>query len=238
NGVTYVGVDPNYPPFAEWTPEQIAGLEPDIAREIGRRFGVETQILIMGYDGLYDALYTGEVDFLISGLHVDPIHDEWVHYTQPYFDAGQILVSQADRAFQEMSQLDGKTVAVEMASAGDMEAQRWQRRLHALDILRYVLPDEAMHAVQMGDVDAALVDTVSARLYLAQHSDLVMACRTTRADGYVIAIRKANFRLIKETERALDTMIADGTLEAIIDRWLQAPGDEQTNRSEYAHPEC
>jgi ABC-type amino acid transport substrate-binding protein len=54
----------------------------------------------------------------------------------------------------------------------------------------------------------------------------------------VIAIRKANFRLIKETERALDTMIADGTLEAIIDRWLQAPGDEQTNRSEYAHPEC
>ena len=28
----YVGLDPNYPPFAEWTPDGIVGLEADIAR--------------------------------------------------------------------------------------------------------------------------------------------------------------------------------------------------------------
>ncbi len=90
----WVGLDPNYPPFAEWTPERIEGLEADIAREIGDRMGVKTNILIMGSDSLYDSLYTGDLDMIISLLVVDPtLAEEWVHYTRPYYDAGQVLVS-------------------------------------------------------------------------------------------------------------------------------------------------
>jgi ABC-type amino acid transport substrate-binding protein len=216
----YVGLDPDYPPFTEWTPEQIDGIEADIAREIGARLGVKTQILIMGTDSLYDSLYTGYVDLIISGLHVDPTLKTWVHYTRPYYDAGQILVSRVDSPIGTMRALDGRTVAVEIASQGDLAAQRWQRRLHALDVQRYMLPDDAMAAVQSGRADAALVDTVSARLYLDQHDDLVMADKTTVPDNYVIALRKANFRLIDAVEHALHDMIADGTLDAIINRWL------------------
>jgi ABC-type amino acid transport substrate-binding protein len=216
----YVGLDPDYPPFTEWTPDQIDGIEADIAREIGNRLGVKTQILIMGTDSLYDSLYTGYVDLIISGLHVDPTLKEWVHYTPPYYDAGQILVSRADSPVANMRALDGKTVAVEIASQGDLAALRWQRRLHALDVERYMLPNDAMSAVQTGSADAALVDTVSAHLYLDQHDDLVMAAQTTVPDDYVIALRKANFRLIAAVERALHDMIADGTLDAIINRWL------------------
>jgi ABC-type amino acid transport substrate-binding protein len=216
----YVGIDPSYPPFAEWTPEQIVGLEADLAREIARRLGVQPQILIMGYDGLYDALYTGQVDMVISGLHVDPGRTDWVYYSRPYYDAGQILVSRADAPVQTIHQLDGKTVAVELASAGDLAAQQWQRRLHALHVARFMLPDDAMQAVEAGDADAALVDTVSARLYLKQHDGLAMAARTTVPDGYVIAMRKQNYRLTSAVNRMLADMTADGTLDAIIARWL------------------
>ncbi|MBN1565980.1 MAG: amino acid ABC transporter substrate-binding protein [Anaerolineae bacterium] len=216
----YVGLDPNYPPFTEWTPDQIEGIEADIAREIGNRLGVTTSILIMGYDGLYDSLYTGYVDMIIFGLSADPAYEEWVYYSRPYYDAGQILVSRVAAPVDNIRELDGKTVAVELASAGDIAAQRWVRRLHALDIQRHLLPDEAMHAVQLGEADAALVDTVSARLYLADHDDLRLASKTTVANGYVIAMRKANFRLNAEVDQALADMIADGTLDAIIARWL------------------
>jgi ABC-type amino acid transport substrate-binding protein len=216
----YVGIDPHYEHFAEWTEEQIIGLEADIAREIGRRLGVEPQLLITGYDGLYDSLYIGERDMIISGLRVNPELTDWVYYTRSYFDAGQILVSRADDPSQDMRALDGKTVAVEMVSAGDEEARRWERRLHSLTIARYMLPDEAMQAVQRGEADAALVDTISARLYVREHTDLVMADKTTVSDGYVIAMRKANFRLTAEVEKVLTAMIEDGTLDEIIARWL------------------
>jgi polar amino acid transport system substrate-binding protein len=157
---------------------------------------------------------------LISGLLVDPAYKEWVYYTQPYFDAGQILVSSANAPVQNIRELDGKTVAVEFASAGDLAARRWERRLNHLSILRLTLPDEAMHAVQTGEAGAALVDTASARLYLKDNPDLVMARRTTLAQGYVIALRKGNFRLTRAVDRALADMIADGTLDAIVARWL------------------
>jgi len=220
NGDLYVGLDPSYPPFAEWTPDGIVGLEADIAREIARRINTTAHIQIMGFDGLYSALYTGGVDLVIAGLKVDPSQSSWVHYTQPYFDAGQILVSPSDAPIEEMRQLDGGTVAVEIASAGDIAAQRWSRRLGDLTVERFMLPDEAMRAVQSGAADAALVDTVSARLYVEGQPDLQLAGKTTAADGYVIALRKKDFRLAEEIDRALAGMIADGTLNAIIERWL------------------
>lgn len=216
----YIGLDPSYPPFTRWTPEQIEGIEADLAREFGQRWRVKTSILIMGYDGLYNSLYTGTVDMVISQLRVDPVLTEWVHYTQPYFDAGQILVSRSDAPVQNMNELDGHSVGVELASAGDAAAQRWERRLHSLEIKRYMLPNEAMQAVQRGEVKAALVDTVSARIYLKTHDDLVMADKTTVSENYVIALRRANFRMIEEVEQALDDMIEDGTLNEIIARWL------------------
>lgn len=216
----YVGVDPSYPPFAEWTPEQIAGIEPDIAREIGRRLGVEAQILIMGTDSLYDALFTGEVDMVIAGLQADPTQDEWVHYTQPYFDAGAVLVSPAHTPVTAMTQLDGQIVAVELASGGDQAAQQWQRRLHALTIKRCLLPADAIQAVLDGEAAAALVDTISARQELAHRPMLVMAAKTTAPQPYVIALRDGDFRMVKEVEKALRAMQNDGTLQAIIDRWL------------------
>ena len=220
----YVGLDPSYPPFAQWTPDGIEGLEADLARAIGERLGVETHILIMGYDGLYDALYTGEVDMLIAGLIPDPAREEWVHYSAPYFHAGHVLVYRAGAPYTDMRALDGHTLAVELASAGDMAARRWARRLHALAILRVMSPREALQAVQEGRADAALVDTVSAARWLCDFPELARAPTTTVPEPYAIALRKGDFRLVEATERALAEIVADGTLDALIAQWLGACG--------------
>lgn len=227
NGDFYVGVVPDYPPFTAWAPERPVGIEPDIAIEIGRRLGAEAHFLLQGYDGLYNSLYIGQTDAILAGLHVDLDRTHWVTYTRPYFDGGQTLVSRADAPIQSMRELDGGTVAVEIAAAGDAEAQRWTRRLGALTIRRYLHPDEAMAAVAVGEVDAALVDIISARLYVPQNPALVMADEPVVTDGYVIAVRKGNFRLSKEIDQALAGMIADGTLDAIIARWFAADGAQQ-----------
>lgn len=227
----YVGIDPSYPPFAEWTPDAIVGIEPDIARKLGERMGVETSILIMGYDGLYDALYTGEVDLILAGLRADPLYAEWVHYSPPYFDAGQVLVSRADAPVDEMAALDGKRLGVEIASAGDQAAQRWQRRLDTLHVERYLLPEDALVAVERGEVDAALVDAITAREYLRTHSGLVRAAEMTAPDEYVIAMRRANYRLIEAVEASLADMQADGTLDAIIEQWLGPEPSTQGERN-------
>src|SRR5690606_14585338 len=105
------------------------------------------------------------------------------------------------------------------------------RRLNSLEIARHMLPRDALAAVERGEADAALVDTISAREYLQAHPGLVRAAETTTPDEYVIAMRRANYRLIEAVEASLADMKADGTLDAIIEQWLGPEPSTQGERN-------
>src|SRR5262249_21039719 len=156
-GVLRVGMDASYPPFSDTPAGTPIGLDVDLANEIGRRLGVKVQIANMGFDGLYYALQTSQVDVLISALSTDPTKLGWVQYTRGYLDAGEVLSSR-DGHYNLMPDLEGHTVAVEYGSAGDEQARLWQRRLHLLKITRFTTPNEAMAAAMNGTADAVLAD--------------------------------------------------------------------------------
>ncbi|MCC7205731.1 MAG: amino acid ABC transporter substrate-binding protein [Anaerolineae bacterium] len=219
-GVLRVGMDTSYPPFSALGPDGPFGLDVDIAHEIGRRLGVQVAITPMGIDGLYDALRTNQVEALVSALSFDATRIGAVIYTRAYLDAGQILVSRGGIA--RMEQLDGKSVAVEYGAVGDELARRWLRRLAALDIRHFIEPDEALAAVERGAADAALVDAVSARLYLRAHPDsaLQLASATVQPDPYVAAAAPGSRVLAGKINAALEAMAEDGTLAALVGKWL------------------
>lgn len=222
SGLLMVGMDASYPPFSN-TPSggDPAGLDVDIANEIGKRLNVKVHVVNMGFDGLYDALFTGQVDALLSALSIAPGQLGRVSYTRGYIDAGTVIVS-PDGHYQHMPDLDGKTVAVEYGSEGDETARLWQRRLHSLTIAHFGTADEALNAAAQGKADAALLDSVTARLYLRAHKDakLSISPDLVTSDIYAIAVRQTSLDLEDAISKALDDMQADGTLDAIINRWL------------------
>jgi ABC-type amino acid transport substrate-binding protein len=67
--------------------------------------------------------------------------------------------------------------------------------------------------------DAALTDTTTARQYIAGHRALGIGPRQT-SDPYVIAVRMAAPELFRALDRALAQIKADGTLEHIVEQWL------------------
>lgn len=218
-GVFRIGMDASYPPFGTALGDSITGLDADLAAEIGRRLGVKVQIVNMGYDGVYDALQIGQVDALISALSFDPRRLGTFRYSRAYFDAGQVLVSRGG-AYTTMNSLEGRVVAVEYASVGDEVARLWIRRLHRLDIAHFTTSDEAIAAVATGKADAALVDAVAAHLYGRHQPGLAISPDSVMPDYYAIAMRLTSFDLAGAIDYALRGMEEDGTLDAIIRRWL------------------
>jgi len=216
-----VGMDTSYYPFAVMQGELISGLDVDIALEIARRLGVRMQVAPMGVDGLYDALHTGVVDMLISALPLDPFRLDRFLYTGAYLDGGYFLVS-PDGVYQRMSDLEGKRVAVEYGSLGDEQARLWLRRLRSLHVQHYAEPSAALAAVAAGEADAALVDYLSARLWLREHgeADLRVAEQPTHSEGYHVVLRIQDLALAVKVNAALEAMRADGSLAAIIAKWL------------------
>ncbi len=221
SGVLIVGMDTSYRPFAVMQGEDIRGLDVDIALEVARRLGVRMQVAPMGVDGLYDALHTGIVDALISALPFDPFRLDAFVYTRPYIDAGYFLVSRGG-SYQSMPDLDGKRLAVEYGSLGDEQARRWLRRLSSLSIQHHTEPTDALASVLNGAADAALVDYLTARLWLREHaaSDLVIAAQPIYSEGYAAVLRVRDLALAGKINAALEAMTADGTLAAILAKWL------------------
>jgi polar amino acid transport system substrate-binding protein len=162
------------------------------------------------------------VDLLISALVVEPSRMDDVAYSSSYFDAGLVLVRSAGAAGEltEMRELRGQTVAVEYATEGEVEARRWGRRLGELTVLPLTTADDALAAVRSGEADVALVDGISARLYLRDHPDLVLAPELVTSQPYAIVVRSDDRSLLRTVNDVLEAMVVDGVLDAILERWL------------------
>ncbi len=218
-GALYVGIEGDNPPFSLIEGDTVVGLDADLARALAEALGVEVHFVVGGYDGLYDALDVGKVDVLISALWVDPNRLENFRYTVPYFDAGQMLVVHAGSANapEGAGDLEGRTVAVEFGSAGDVWARGQKRRLHTLHIRRCDTPAEALDALTLGEVDAAIIDSVSLRL--DGRSGLIAAEAVTY-EPYAAVTRAESGQLWDALNAALRAMMADGRLDALIARWF------------------
>ncbi len=224
-GVIRVGMDASFPPF-EWIASDgsLVGFDVDLAREIGRRLGLEIQFVAnLPYDGLYDALSVGRVDAVISALVVDPSRMADFAYSASYFDAGQVLVARRGSDLQGIDDLAGRTLAVGFGSQGDQQARRWARRMPDLTLFHFETAAEAVDVVAAAEVDVALVDHVSALKACAANDRLVILGAPVLSEPYAIAVRDDSAALLRAVDRALSDMRADGTLDRLIAEWVSVP---------------
>ena len=231
-GVLRVGMDASFPPFESVAADgALIGYDVDLARELGRRLGLEVQFVAnLPYDGLYDALAVGRVDVLISALVIDPDRTADFAYSPSYFDAGQVLVLPAAQAgIDDMGDLGGRTVAVEFGTLGDQEARAWARKSPELTIATYQTAAEALAAVAAREADCALVDRVSAIAELAASSSRATAPDETLSivgepavpEPYAVVVRRESPLMLRAIEEALLEMQKDGTLKVLEQRWLE-----------------
>ncbi len=151
-GELRVGLDASFPPFESLDAEgRVIGFDADLARAISETLGADPVFVNVGFDGLYDALLAGRVDVVISGLPYDPRWTQDVIYSQPYFNAGQLLVVRADdRLAAGIQSLVGRTVAVEWGSLADMEARRLRQTAEGMETLPQPTAQDALTALVPG----------------------------------------------------------------------------------------
>jgi len=234
-GELRVGLDASFPPFESLDADgQVAGFDADLASAIAGALGAEPVFVNIGFDGLYDALQAGRVDVVISGLPYDPRRTQDVIYSQPYFNAGQVLVVRADdeiftgsdtgipegSAGSPSLALSGRTVAVEWGSLADMEARRLTETTDGLQTLPQPTARDALNALVAGQADAAIVDAVSAYQFIGGGNGEVRVVETLTDEPYVIASRARSPRLAQAIDGALAELRESGVLDALQARWF------------------
>jgi polar amino acid transport system substrate-binding protein len=220
-----VCTDPSWPPF-EFVDEQtgrLEGLDIDLARRLGRRLGagIETTLVTVGFDSLYDALLSGRCDAVLSALPYEAMRTQDVAYSVAYFNAGLVLVRrQGTQGIEQLEDLEGRLVGVEWGFVPEGD-RRQQDFMQKLSLRRYDLPADALQGLEAGEVDAVLADRISVLTYLMGSNGLQIVGEPLVDLNYVIPVRPDSFRLLEEIDRVLLEMREDGTLEELQARWFQ-----------------
>jgi ABC-type amino acid transport substrate-binding protein len=221
-GVLRVGLDPTFPPFEVTNDSDVIGLDVDLAHALADELDLQVEFVYFGYDGLYDALATKQVDVLISALVIVPGRMRDFSYSEPYFNAGEILVVPEGSSIEEIANMDGKKLAVELGAQGHVEATQWAKQLPDLQVLTFTSAEEALAAVAGGNADAALVDGVSGRLYLKEpgNSNLGRVSESVTMEPYALVVRIEDETFLANLDEALSSLKATGKLEKMIEKWL------------------
>ena len=223
-GLFRVCTDPSWPPFEFVNPEtgRIEGFDADLARLLAQRMSpdVRAEIVPVGFDSLYDALLADRCDALISALPYEPMRTEDVVFSVAYFNAGLVIVvAQETRGIEHLQDLKGRVVGVEWGFVPEGD-RRQQSFLRDLDARRYDTAEDVLRALEVGEVEAAIVDRLTALTQVGQCQDLTIVGEPLTDINYVIPVRPENYRLLSAINEGLLKMRKDGTLETLQERWF------------------
>lgn len=218
--VLRVGSDVAYPPF-EYVDDatgEFLGFDMDVIREVGRRMGVQVQIDNVAWEGIIPGLLAGHYDVIISAMTITDERAQAVDFSDPYFATGQVIVVRADNdSITQPSDLVGKTVAVQIGTTGQFAAESIEGAI----VDHYPLTPEAFLALKLGRADAAVVDElVAIEEAQANPGEVKVVGTPFTIEFYGIAMRKGREDLLRDINRALAGMKADGTYDELYDRWF------------------
>jgi len=102
-----------------------------------------------------------------------------------------------------------------------MTALKWEDRLAPQpELISVETADAALAALEAGSVDAAMIEHLAAQIALRAGRNLNLTELPSSVSPYVIAARREDAALIETIDICLEEMKADGTLNALFDRWF------------------
>ena len=83
-------------------------------------------------------------------------------------------------------------------------------------MIKYNKGADAVLALVGGDIDAVIIDNQPAKVFVEQNAGLEILPTEYAVEEYAIAVKKGNTELLDQINGALEALIADGTVDAIV----------------------
>ena len=221
-GTLVVGLDPAFPPMG-FTDEnqQIVGFDIDLAKEVCARMGVDPEFTPIDWDTKEQELNTKGIDCIWNGLSRSPEREKQLLLSDTYMLNTQVAVVLADSKAEKLSDLAGKTVAVQTASTAEEAIAADKEFADSVNILSIKDNVQAMLELGTNSADAVVMDKVVAMYYMEKEAGKYKILDESLADEeYAIAFRKGDKALCNEVVKVLKEMREDGTLASIAKKWF------------------
>ena len=209
-----------FPPYEMTTDAgEFEGIDIETAQAIADKLGLELQIDDMDFDAALLAVQQGKSDMVMAGVTVTDERQNVMDFTDSYATGIQSIIVKEDSDIASVDDLAGKKIGTQRGTTG---------YLYCSDDFgdeNVVAYDDGLTAVQMlnnGQVDCVVIDNAPAKEFVAANPGLKLLDTAYVEEDYAIGVGKGNTELKDAINTALEELKADGTLQAIVDKYITA----------------
>ncbi|KAF3997571.1 basic amino acid ABC transporter substrate-binding protein [Glaciimonas immobilis] len=218
-----VGTDAAYAPFSSMNAQKEAvGFEIDTIKAIAERAGIHIKVVNTPFDGIFNALAQGDRDILISSITITDLRKQTVDFTNPYFEANQLIVVPIISGVKQFADLKTLKIGVQSATTGDEASQRLVGKNNP-NVKRFESMPLAFQELDGGGVDAVVGDNGVVVNYVKNNNGKNFKVITDPAfpkEYYGIAVKKGNTALLAKLNKGLADIKADGTADKIYAKYF------------------
>ena len=218
--VYVVGTDAAYAPF-EFQNEkgEIVGFSVDLLNAVAEKGGFQVKFVNTPWEGIFNSLGQGDRDLLISSITITDERKQTMDFSNPYFDAIQLIAVKANSKVAKFDDLKKLKIGVQTGTTGDEVVTKLQGKT-STNIKRFESTPLALKELEAGGVDAVVADNGVVIHYVANNPDskfkTVADTKSFAPEQYGIAVKKGNAELLALVNKGVDAIKADGTYNAIF----------------------
>lgn len=215
-----MGTNAAFPPY-EFVAEDgsYAGIDVEIATAIAEKLGMTLEIKDMEFDSLIPAVSGGSIDMAMAGMTVIPERQEEVNFSETYATGVQAIIVKEGSEIASADDLEGKKIGVQAGTTGDIYATDDYGQEN---VSQYSNGSLAVQALLNDQVDCVIIDNEPAKSFVAANEGLQILDTEYTVEDYAAAFAKGNTELLEQFNAALAELKADGTIDAIIAKYIPA----------------
>ena len=220
-GVLHMATNAAFPPYEMISDNGgFEGIDVEIATEIARKLGLELVVDDMEFGSVITSVQSGKSDIAMAGLTVTEERKQNVDFTTSYATGIQVIIVPEDSDILTVDDLaNDKMIGVQDGTTGYIYCSDDYGEDH---ITSYTNGAMAIEALKGGKVDAVVIDNEPARAFVAANDGLKILDTEYIVENYAIGVSKDNPGLCEAVNNALTELIADGTVQMIVDKYITA----------------
>ena len=226
NGKLVMATNAAFPPYEYYEGSSIVGIDAEIAGAIADKLGLELVIEDMEFDSITEAVKGGKADIGMAGMTVTPDRAEEVNFTESYATGVQVVIVTEDSSIASVDDLFAEganhVIGVQRNTTGDIYTTGDIEDAGLGTIDRYSKGADAVQALKTGKVDCVVIDNEPAKAFVAEVEGLKILDTEYVTEDYAGAMSYDNEPLHTAVNDALKELIADGTVQAIIEKYISA----------------
>ena len=219
DGKLQMATNAAFPPYEFKEGEEFKGIDVEIAQAIADKLGMEFEVVDMEFDAIIASVQSGEVDFGMAGMTVNDERKKEVDFTSSYATGVQVVIVNEGSDIATLDDLKDKKIGTQLGTTGDMYSKD---EFGEENVVSYSKGADAVIALKGGDVDAVIIDNEPAKVFVEENAGLKLLDTEYAIEDYAIAVSKENTALLDAINAALEELTADGTIDAIIAKYISA----------------